>query len=76
MKYAKLSNETLDVKEVENGKEVSGSLTEQQIIEQGYKHLCEVEKPSDDSVVKYVEYDSCIVQEWILEQEENVETFP
>lgn len=66
MKYGKLENENLLIKEVEQGKEISGSLTEQQIIEQGYKPLCEVEKLSDDAVAKYVEYDSCIVQEWAL----------
>ena len=70
MKYAKITNETLDIKEVENGKEVSGNLTEQQIIAQGYKSYCEIEKPQDDAVVRYVEYESCIVQEWIIENNE------
>lgn len=64
MKYGKLNNETLDVKEVENGKEVSGSLTEQQIIEQGYKPLCEVEKPENADFYTYREYNGCIVKEW------------
>lgn len=75
MKYGKLNNETLDIKEVENEMEVGGSLTEQQIIEQGYKPLCEVEKPSDDAVVKYIEYDSCIVQEWIINNTEGYEVY-
>ena len=75
MKYAKITKETLDIKEVENGKEVSGNLTEQQIIGQGYKPLCEVENPSVAVVVKYVEYDSCIVQEWIIENVEEYEIY-
>ena len=70
MKYGKLNNETLDVKEVENGKEVSGSLTEQQIIEQGYKPVCEVEQPSDAEFCVYKEYDVCFVQIWKRADEE------
>lgn len=70
MKYGKLNNETLDIKEVENGMEVGGSLTEQQIIEQGYKPVCEVEKPTDASFCVYKEYDACFVQIWKREGEE------
>ena len=70
MKYGKLENETLLIKEVENGMEVGGSLIEQQIIAQGYKPYCEIEKPQEDAVVRYVEYDSCIVQEWVIENNE------
>lgn len=47
MKYGKLNNETLDIKEIENGMEVGGSLTEQQIIANGYKPVCEVGKSGD-----------------------------
>lgn len=75
MKYAKITNETLDIKEVENGKEVSGNLTEQQIIAQGYKSYCEIEKPQDDAVVRYVEYESCIVQEWVINNTEEYESY-
>lgn len=64
MKYGKLENENLLIKEVENGMEVSGSLTEQQIIEMGYKPVCEVEKPTDASFCVYKEYDVCFVQIW------------
>lgn len=70
MKYGKLNNEILDVKEVENGKEVSGSLTEQQIIRQGYKPVCEVEKPSDAEFCVYKEYGVCFVQIWKRADEE------
>lgn len=75
MKYGKLNNESIDIKEVENGMEVGGILTEQQIIEKGYKPFCEVEKPEDDAIDKYIEYDSCIVQEWIIENIENIENY-
>lgn len=70
MKYGKLNNETLDIKEVENGMEVGGSLTERQIIEQGYKPVCEVEKPTDADFYVYKEYDACFVQVWKREGEE------
>lgn len=70
MKYGKLNNETLDIKEVEKGMEVGRSLTEQQIIEQGYKPVCEVEKPTDASFCVYKEYDVCFVQIWKREGEE------
>lgn len=70
MKYGKLNNETLDIKEVENGMEVGGSLTEQQIIANGYKPVCEVEKPSYADFCVYKEYDVCFVQIWKEEGEE------
>lgn len=70
MKYGKLENENLLIKEVENGMEVGGSLTEQQIIKMGYKPVCEVEKPTDASFCVYKEYDVCFVQIWKREGEE------
>lgn len=73
MKYGKLSNETLDTKEVENGSELSGSLTEQEIVEMGYKPFCETEQTDENAVVKYTEYETCIVQEWTVENEEEYE---
>lgn len=70
MKYGKLENEKLLIKEVEQGKEVGGGLTEQQIIELGYKPVCEVEKPSDANFFVYREYDTCFVQIWKRNGEE------
>lgn len=70
MKYGKLNNETLDIKEVENGIEVGGSLTEQQIIANGYKPVCEVEKSGDSTFCVYKEYDVCFVQIWKRDGEE------
>lgn len=54
MKYGKLINNNLDIKEVEKGIEVGGTTTEQQLKEQGYKPLCEIEDPKEQNT-------SCIV---------------
>lgn len=70
MKYGRLENENLLIKEVENGIEVGGSLTEQQIIEMGYKPVCEIEKPTEADFFVYKEYDACFVQIWKKEGEE------
>lgn len=64
MKYGKLINDTLEIKEFENGMEVGGSLTEQQIIAQGYKPYCETEKPEEADFFINREHETCIVQEW------------
>lgn len=71
MKYAKIENDQLLVKEVENGREMNGELTEEDIISQGYKPYCEVEKPEGAEYSINREYDSCIVQEWISESIKN-----
>lgn len=73
MKYGKLINDTLDVKEVEQGVETNGILSEHEIVEMGYKPVCETEKEDEKSVVKYTEYETCIVQEWITENTEAYE---
>lgn len=73
MKYGKLINDTLEIKEVENGWEIGGSLSEQEIVKIGYKPVCETEKEDEKSVVKYTEYETCIVQEWITENTEAYE---
>lgn len=64
MKYGKIINDTLDIKEVENDLEVDGTLTESEIITQGYKPYCEVEKPEEADFFVNREYKTCIVQEW------------
>ena len=73
MKYAKIENDQLLVKEVEKGQEVGGSLTEQQIIARGYKPYCETEKPEGADFFINREYEICIVQEWITESTEAYE---
>ena len=64
MKYAKIENDQLLVKEVEKGQEVGGKLTEEEIIAQGYKPYCEMEKPEGADFFINREYETCIVQEW------------
>lgn len=69
MKYGKLINNILDIKEVEKGTEVGGATTEQQLKEQGYKPVCEVEEPEGAEYFVYREYDACFVQEWRMKDE-------
>ena len=69
MKYGKLINNNLDIKEVEKGIEVGGTTTEQQLKEQGYKPVCEVEEPEGAEYFVYREYDTCFVQEWRMKDE-------
>lgn len=69
MKYGKLINNNLDIKEVEEGIEVGGTTTEQQLKEQGYKPVCEVEEPEGSEYFVYREYDACFVQEWRMKDE-------
>ena len=70
MKYGKLINDALEIKEFENGMEVGGGFTEQQAVEKGYKPVCEVEQPSDAEFCVYKEYDVCFVQIWKRTDEE------
>lgn len=63
MKYGKLINNNLDIKEVEKGMEIGGKLTEKQLKEQGYKPVCEVKEPEGAEYFVYREYDACFVQE-------------
>lgn len=69
MKYGKLINNILDIKEVEKGMEVGGTVTEQQLKGQGYKPVCEVEEPEGAEYFVYREYDTCFVQEWRMKDE-------
>lgn len=69
MKYGKLINNNLDIKEVEKGVEVGGTTTEQKLKEQGYKPVCEVEEPEGAEYFVYREYDACFVQEWRMKDE-------
>lgn len=69
MKYGKLINNNLDIKEVEEGIEVGGITTEQQLKEQGYKPVCEVEEPEGSEYFVYREYDACFVQEWRMKDD-------
>lgn len=69
MKYGKLINNNLDIKEVEKGMEIGGKLTEKQLKEQSYKPVCEVKEPEGAEYFVYREYDACFVQEWRMKDE-------
>lgn len=65
MKLAKLLNgELSSVVEVKNGMSIDGTKTQAQLLAEHYKPLCEVAKPDGAVSCKYVEYATCIVQEW------------
>lgn len=64
MKYAKIEKDEFLIKEFEKGIEVGGELTEEEIIAQGYKPLCEVEKPNGAEGFVYKDYETCYVQIW------------
>lgn len=70
MKYGKITEGTLQTLEVEKGVQVGGKLTEEEIIAQGYKPVCETEKPEGADYMEYREYGKCIVQEWGVITEE------
>jgi len=70
MKYGKITEGTLQTIEVEKGVQVGGKLTEEEIIAQGYKPVCEVEKPADTDFYVYKEYEVCFVQVWKREGDE------
>lgn len=70
MKYGKITEGTLQTLEVEKGVQVGGKLTEEEIIAQGYKPVCETEKPEGADYMEYQEYEKCIVQEWGVITEE------
>jgi hypothetical protein len=70
MKYAKIENDEFLIKEFEKGIEVGGKLTEEEIIAQGYKPLCEVEKPDGAEGFVYKDYGTCYVQIWKMPGED------
>lgn len=70
MKYGKITEGTLQTLEVEKGVQVGGKLTEEEIIAQGYKPVCEVEKPENADFYVYKEYEVCFVQVWKREGDE------
>lgn len=70
MKLAKQINGTMNLVEVEDGHEVGGDRTEQQLYDDGYKKACLTEKPSETATEEWNEYPSCWVQSWNEPQEE------
>lgn len=70
MKIGKYDNyEEMLLIECEGGKEVNGERTVEQLYNEGYKDVCEVEKPSDTATCTYEDYGTCYVQVWKEESE-------
>lgn len=64
MKVGKFINQEMALVECENGTEVGGSRTVEELYADGYKDVCEVERPSEDSVESWQEYETCFIQVW------------
>ena len=69
MKLGKITDGTVDLVDVENGKEITKSRrkrTEPQLYAAGYKKAC----PSEDGTGEWKEYPGCLVQESNIQTEE------
>lgn len=64
MKVGKFINQAMALVECEDGREVGGSRTLEELYADGYKDVCEVAKPSEDSVESWQEFESCFIQAW------------
>lgn len=64
MKVGKYVNGEMQLVTCEQGKEVGDSRTVEELYADGYKDVCEVEKPSEDSVESWQEFESCFIQVW------------
>lgn len=64
MYLGKLENEQMVLVECENGHEVNGNRTEEELREAGYKNACMVERASETAVETWQEYEDCYVQVW------------
>ena len=54
--------------ECEQGKEISGNRTVDELYADGYKDVCEIERPDDTSVLSWQEFETCFVQVWSQEE--------
>jgi len=64
MKLGKKIDETMLLVECEHGMEVGGERTTEELYADGYKDVCEVERPSDSAWCSYEDYGTCYVQVW------------
>ena len=62
MKLGKFINNEVDLIEVEDGMEVNGSRTEQELYANGYKKACLCH---EDGETVWTEYPTCLVEELI-----------
>lgn len=73
MKIGKYNNEEFLTIECEQGKEVSGERTVEELYAEGYKDVCEVEAPSETAKCTYDDYGTCYVQVWHEDEEQSDE---
>ena len=64
MKVGKLIEGQMSLVEVENGHEVGGERTEQELYALGYKKACLMPQPSEQATESWTEYPTCWVQSW------------
>lgn len=78
MKIGKYNNDEFVTIECENGKEINGDRTLEELYEDGYKDVCEVEAPNETSTYVYQDYGTCFVQIWtdnsIVDSDESQDT--
>lgn len=73
MYIGKFIEEEMTLIECENGKEVGGNRTLEELYAQGYKDVCEVAQPSETATCTYDDYNTCFVQVWHEEPEQSDE---
>lgn len=65
MYLGKIENGEMLLVECESGREVNGRKRKESTLRaQGFKNACLVEKPSEDAVESWQEYNDCFVQVW------------
>lgn len=71
MKLARQTNGTMNLVEVEDGHEVGGDRTEEQLYLEGYKKACEYHGEAQET--EWVEYPTCWVEVEVVDIEETME---
>lgn len=64
MKLGKIENNSIILIDIENGLEVGGVQTEEELYSLGFKKACLTDKPSGNAIERWEEYQTCIVQFW------------
>ena len=65
MKVGKLTEQgDMQLIECEQGMEVNGDRSTDELYADGFKDVCEVEAPSENATCTYEDYGSCWVQVW------------
>ena len=65
MNVGKLNKQgEMQLVECENGIEVRGTRAVEELYADGYKNVCEVERPSETAIESWEEFGDCFVQVW------------